>query len=138
MFAKVRNAMNEELIELFKRYNNHPSFLFEEKIISVNQTGLMGETLLNLAVISQSPKDVRLLLENGADVNAKGELEFTPIQNACIYGNLDIIDMLIKFGADVSAKNEFGYDARHYASEKCHDKKQSKAILLILRNTQRN
>lgn len=39
----------------------------------------MGETLLNLAVNSQSKKDVILLIENGANVNQQGELNFTPI-----------------------------------------------------------
>lgn len=126
--------MKENLIKLFNQYSQHPSFLSEDKIISVNQTGLMGETLLNVAVNSQSKKDVELLLEAGADVNAKGELDFTPIQNACINGNLDIIQILMKFGADINIRNEFGYDAKHYASEKYHYKKQSRAILAVLRN----
>ena len=56
----------------------------------------MGETLLNLAVNSQSKKDVILLIENGANVNQQGELNFTPIQNACLHGNLDIIEILLK------------------------------------------
>ena len=52
----------------------------------------MGETLLNLAVNFQSKKEVILLIENGANVNQQGELNFTPIQNACLHGNLDIIE----------------------------------------------
>ena len=62
----------------------------------------MGETLLNLAVNSQSKKDVILLIENGANVNQQGELNFTPIQNACLHGNLDIIEILLKNGLLVS------------------------------------
>lgn len=88
----------------------------------------MGETLLNLAVNSQSKKDVILLIENGANVNQQGELNFTPIQNACLHGNLDIIEILLKNGAKTNIKNEFGYDAKHYASEEYHDKKKSKEI----------
>lgn len=57
-------------------------------ITSVHDLGFMGETLLNLAVNSQSKKDVILLIENGANVNQQGELNFTPIQNACLLGNL--------------------------------------------------
>lgn len=93
----------------------------------------MGETLLNLAVNSQSKKDVILLIENGANVNQQGELNFTPIQNACIHGNLDIIEILLKNGAKTNIKNEFGYDAKHYTSEEYHDKKKSKEILYLHR-----
>ena len=97
-------------------------------ITSVHDLGFMGETLLNLAVNSQSKKDVILLIENGANVNQQGELNFTPIQNACLYGNLDIIEILLKNGAKTNIKNEFEYDAKHYTSEEYHDKKKSKEI----------
>ena len=97
-------------------------------ITSVHDLGSMGETLLNLAVNSQSKKDVILLIENGANVNQQGELNFTPIQNACLYGNLDIIEILLKNGAKTNIKNEFGYDAKYYTSEEYHDKKKSKEI----------
>ena len=83
----------------------------------------MGETLLNLAVNSQNKKDVILLIENGANVNQQGELNFTPIQNACFYGNLNIIEVLLENGAKPNIKNEFGYDAYYYATEGHHDKK---------------
>jgi len=66
----------------------------------------MGETLLNLAVNSQSKEDVILLIKNGANVNQQGELNFTPIQNACIHGNLDIIEILLENGAEISVKND--------------------------------
>ena len=73
-------------------------------ITSVHDLGFMGETLLNLAVNSQSKKDVILLIENGANVNQQGELNFTPIQNACLHGNLDIIEILLKNGAKTNKK----------------------------------
>ncbi|MDR3802436.1 MAG: ankyrin repeat domain-containing protein, partial [Veillonella sp.] len=93
----------------------------------------MGETLLYLAVHCQSKKDVILLIENGANVNQQGELNFTPIQNACLHGNLDIIEILLKNGAKTNIKNEFGYDAKHYTSEEYHDKKKSKEIRNLMR-----
>ena len=94
----------------------------------------MGETLLNLAVNSQNKKDVILLIENGANVNQQGELNFTPIQNACFYGNLDIIEVLLENGAKPNIKNEFGYDAYYYATEEHHDKKRSKEIMSLLKS----
>ena len=88
--------MNNSLKNLFFKYQDFPSFLNHSPIISVHDLGFMGETLLNLAVNSQSKKDVILLIENGANVNQQGKLNFTPIQNACLHGNLDIIEILLK------------------------------------------
>ena len=120
--------MDEFLTKLFSKYQDFPSFLDCSPITSVHDLGTMGETLLNLAVNSQSKEDVILLIKNGANVNKQGELNFTPIQNACINGNLDIIEILLKNGAKTNIKNEFGYDAKHYTSEEYHDKKKSKEI----------
>lgn len=120
--------MNNFLKNLFLNIRISPSFLNHSPITSVHDLGFMGETLLNLAVNSQSKKDVILLIENGANVNQQGELNFTPIQNACLHGNLDIIEILLKNGAKTNIKNEFGYDAKHYTSEEYHDKKKSKEI----------
>ena len=126
--------MNNSLKNLFLKYQDYPSFLNHSPITSVHDLGSMGETLLNLAVNSQSKKDVILLIENGANVNKQGELNFTPIQNACLHGNIDIIEILLKNGAKTNIKNEFGYDAKHYATEEYHDKKKSKEIMNLLRN----
>lgn len=115
--------MNDDLTKLFLKYQDHPTFFSYSPITSVHDLGCMGETLLNLAVNSQNKKDVILLIENGANVNQQGELNFTPIQNACFYGNLNIIEVLLENGAKPNIKNEFGYDAYYYATEGHHDKK---------------
>ena len=64
--------MNNSLKNLFFKYRDFPSFLNHSPITSVHDLGSMGETLLNLAVNSQSKKDVILLIENGANVNQQG------------------------------------------------------------------
>ena len=125
--------MDEFLTKLFSKYQDFPSFLDCSPITSVHDLGTMGETLLNLAVNSQSKEDVILLIKNGADVNQQGELNFTSIQNACIHGNLDIIEILLENGAEISAKNDFGHDAKHYATEEYHDKNKSKEIINLLK-----
>jgi len=125
--------MDEFLTKLFSKYQDFPSFLDCSPIISVHDLGTMGETLLNLAVSSQSKEDVILLIKNGADVNQQGELNFTSIQNACIHGNLDIIEILLENGAEISVKNDFGYDAKHYATEEYQDKNKSKEIMNLLK-----
>ena len=76
--------MNEKLKNLFEKYKNNPAFLTSEKINCVNQKSNSGETLLNLAVISQDKEDVLILLENWVNINAKGEDGFTAIQK-CLH-----------------------------------------------------
>lgn len=125
--------MDENLINLFLQYQGTPSFCGHPSISSVHDLGSMGETLLNLAVNLQAKKDILLLIKNGADVNKPGELEFTPLQNACLHGNTSIIKILLENGANQNIKNEFGYNARHYATEECHGKKKSKEIMNLLK-----
>ena len=48
--------MNNSLKNLFFKYQDFPSFLNHSPITSVHDLGSMGETLLNLAVNSQSKK----------------------------------------------------------------------------------
>ncbi|KAJ7676013.1 ankyrin repeat-containing domain protein [Mycena polygramma] len=52
---------------------------------------------------------VRLLLENGADVNAAGGEYGSALQGAAATGNVDIVHVLLKQGADVNAAGgEYG------------------------------
>ena len=125
--------MDEFLTKLFSKYQDFPSFLDCAPITSIHDLGTMGETLLNLAVNSQFKEDVILLIKNGANVNQQGELNFTPIQNACIHGNLHVIEILLENGAEISVKNDFGYDAKYYATEEYHDKNKSKEIMSLLK-----
>ena len=51
---------------------------------------------------------VELLIANGADVNAKGELGETPLHDAAQADQKEIIKLLIANGADVNAKGGVG------------------------------
>ncbi len=58
-------------------------------------------TPLHAAIKAERVEIARILLESGADVNAKtiGELEITPLRGAVFTGNLDLIRLLVKHGA---------------------------------------
>jgi len=55
---------------------------------------------------------VKVLLEQGADVNAKSPYGATALFFAADRGNMEIIRILIDHGADVKVKDTF-YGARH-------------------------
>jgi len=61
---------------------------------------------------------VNLLIENGVNVNAKGNNGWTALMHASSGGYLAIVEILIKNGADVNAKNINGSTALMVASMK--------------------
>jgi ankyrin repeat protein len=60
-------------------------------------------------------EDVKSLVENGADVNAKNVLKMTPLHFACKNGNLETVKFLFDNGADVNAKNVLKMTPLHFA-----------------------
>ncbi len=68
------------------------------------------------AVKNGDIKNVRELIENGADVNAKDKNRWTALFWAACSGKFDISTFLIEKGADVDAKNNDGGTALHWAA----------------------
>ena len=67
-------------------------------------SGLNSEALA-MASMKGYTDIVKLLVENGADVNKKGANGLTALMLASSGGYLDIVEILIKNGADVNAKD---------------------------------
>src|SRR5260370_37471227 len=65
-----------------------------------------GTPLLMHAAAVGSPEAVKLLLDKGADVNARNELEATPLILAA--GNVEKARMLVEKGAGVNAQSNLG------------------------------
>ncbi len=72
---------------------------------------------------------VELLIEKGADVNAVGESELTPLHEAVMLEHYDIAELLINNGADVNAEGKQGRTPFDSASLKENDE-----ISELLRN----
>lgn len=64
-----------------------------------------GDTALITAVICQNYEAARMLLQAGADPNAKGDFGGTAVQCATHRGDTEMIDLLVEFGAQV--ENDF-------------------------------
>ena len=60
---------------------------------------------------------VRLLLENGANPNARSDFGTTPLYAASSRGNLELVCLLLKYGADVEQEGENGKTPFQIASE---------------------
>jgi len=58
----------------------------------------------------------RVLLDQGADVNAKPTGGYTPLMAAALNGQKELVQLLIARGADPSAKDVSGRTAAGYAA----------------------
>jgi ankyrin repeat protein len=76
------------------------------KGVDVNTKDSRGSTLLMHAAASGSPEAVKLLMEGGADVNAKNEVEATALILGA--GNPEKARLLVEKGADVNAHSKLG------------------------------
>ncbi|RSN72520.1 ankyrin repeat domain-containing protein [Candidatus Methanodesulfokora washburnensis] len=65
--------------------------------------GFLSEKLTG-AAFRGDLKEVKRLLDGGADVNARGEDGYTPLHGATCWGHLDVVKFLVDRGADISAR----------------------------------
>ena len=78
----------------------------KEKENAVKQADGNGRTLLHLAVLAKRSELVKLLLENGADVNQLDTDNRTPLECALSMScDVELVQLLLNKGADVSKKN---------------------------------
>ena len=70
-----------------------------EKGAHVNHVCGSGMTPLHYAVLHRREKAVRLLLEHGADVHARGGDACTVLQSAAWIGSLETMQILLDYGA---------------------------------------
>lgn len=79
------------------------------------QVNRPGWTPLHYAASSPSPAPVQLLLELGAEVDARAPNGNTPLMLAARYGSEESVALLLNKGADRSLRNDRQLDAAAYA-----------------------
>ena len=82
-----------------------------------------GDTMLNYAAYLGHKEIVELLVENGAEVNAKGLADWTPLHLAAYNDNEQIVQLLIAKGAEMNPYTSpgFGGTPLDVADEKTAD-----------------
>jgi len=103
-----------------------------EKVINndydVNKTDDINATPLINAASFNSIEVVKLLVENGANINHKVNVGTTPLMLATS-NNFEITDYLLKNGAKVNVKNNDGLTPLHWAAQFAKNKKTLKILL---------
>ena len=93
----------------------------------VNQPNEYGNTPLHCAVFYNKKNIVRLLIDNGAYVNAKNKKKIAPLHIATFKSreskqyDSNIIELLIQKGADINAEDIDGFTPSYYASSEGKD-----------------
>ncbi|KAK7792904.1 hypothetical protein R5R35_010172 [Gryllus longicercus] len=62
-------------------------------------------------------KDVRTLLQQGADANFCNRSKWTPLHVAAMKAQTDVVSLLLEKGANLNARNTYGFTALHLAAK---------------------
>jgi serine/threonine protein kinase/ankyrin repeat protein len=68
----------------------------------------VAQRLVDGKTVDPSPEITTLLIEAGADVNARDYLDQSPLEWAAKYASPEIVQMLIKADADLNAESRYG------------------------------
>ena len=91
---------------------------------------LYGNTWLHYAASGVGEKEaLQVIIDHGADVNAKNKLNHTALMLASGNGNVDVMNMLIKTGADPDIEDANGNTWLHYAMYGDFNKEVLKVII---------
>jgi len=82
----------------------------------IGARGLMEMTPLHFAAVRCNPSVVQLLLEKGAEVDARKPDGWTPLHHACQIGDIAVTRLLLQYGADVKARSNGGQTPLHAAA----------------------
>lgn len=78
-------------------------------------------TALHAAVSSDQPQIVEWLLDAGADVNARQQIDYTPLMGAAANARTAIMELLLARGADAAMRTTEGRTAADLAREHGHE-----------------
>lgn len=108
----------------------HILIFFGDTIKDINQVGGMDDTVLHIAARNNSLNDALVFLQNGALIDFKGDLGYTPLHYACMFGNIEMVKLLLDNGSDKNIQNEFGENAVRIAINSSSENKEKIVKLL--------
>jgi uncharacterized protein len=87
---------------------------------AVSKNPQTNQPLHATLALGRNPESVKLLLNAGADPNARQTGGYTAIFSAAAANRRDLVEILIARGADPAIQNDFGQTAAGFARERGH------------------
>lgn len=115
---KLKNKLgvNALMTAAMKGYLNIIQYLL--KFIDINDYDNLRMTALHYAVKGNKPEAVKLLLDNGANVNISDKDLQSPLMTSVFIESYEIASMLLEKGADPNAKNKNSYPVLYFAKRR--------------------
>jgi ankyrin repeat protein len=88
-----------------------------QAVIRINSRDANGDTPMHVFIWGGETDNALLLIENGADINAIGDMGETPLHAALHQRNHLVINALLKANARTDIVSEFGKSAVDLAKE---------------------
>lgn len=89
-----------------------------------------GYTPLHRAAYSNNVEIARILIQYGADVNAKTEYGWTPLHSAVKWSNAEVAAFLLQHGADVNALSDGQQTPLHIAATVSNCRETAMTLLM--------
>ncbi|WP_413111584.1 ankyrin repeat domain-containing protein [Thaumasiovibrio sp. DFM-14] len=105
--SNVINQSGKRLESILRNFAELPEYS-EVPLPSLNSKSLFGNYPINIAATRGLIGEVSILLENGADISAKGEHGYTPLHDAVEQGHIEIVKLLVDRGASIAVMNNDG------------------------------
>jgi uncharacterized protein len=99
------------LQDVLRRINESVDDFASRPARSANDRGAFEDYPLHKVAIWGDIEAARVLLDNGADINALGEDGDTPLHRAIAGDQTEMAEFLVARGADVTIRNRYGVAA---------------------------
>ncbi len=104
--------MKQSVRELLNQVESVPDFS-GIKLNDIDDTNSFGDNALHCVCVWGDIEAVRLLVENGINIEQNGEGGLTPLKIADDFGHQEIVHYLISMGASIKALDaEFKFDPK--------------------------
>ena len=108
--------------------------ILEDALLADDITQADKDMALNKVMVYEEIYLAEMLLNAGADPNAKDDIGDTNL-NICIYnGFTDTVKLLIKSGADLNSKDAQGKGVRYWAGQSTKSKQREALMALVSTN----
>jgi uncharacterized protein len=119
---EAASQIGTQLLRELPRESKFFAWKWEEVVDSIRSQakGVIGSKLIHIFAETGSQEPMQLLLEKGADIELKTDMEWTALLVAVSAGNQTVVQMLLEKGANINSQNFHGQSSLMLAALRCN------------------